>query len=45
MPTMSGMDSLDFMVDYDFPIDANDDRAQGDSCVFDIIFTLEQETS
>jgi predicted ribosomally synthesized peptide with SipW-like signal peptide len=45
MPTISGSGDLDFMVEYDFPTDANDDRAQGDSCVFDITFTLEQETS
>jgi predicted ribosomally synthesized peptide with SipW-like signal peptide len=42
MPTMAGTDSLDFMVEYSFPTDANDDQAQGDSGVFDIIFTLEQ---
>jgi predicted ribosomally synthesized peptide with SipW-like signal peptide len=45
MPTMSGAGDLDFMVDYDFPVDANDDQAQDDNCVFDITFTLEQETS
>lgn len=45
MPTMIGSADLDFMVEYDFPTDANQDRAQGDSCAFDIIFTLEQETS
>jgi hypothetical protein len=42
MPTMAGTDNLDFMVEYSFPTDANDDRAQGDSGVFDIVFTLEQ---
>ncbi len=42
MPTMAGADNLDFMVEYSFPTDANDDQAQSDSCVFDITFTLEQ---
>ena len=45
MPTMAASDDFDFMVDYDFPTDANDDKAQGDSSVFDITFTLEQQTS
>ncbi len=42
MPTMAGTDNLDFMVEYSFPTDADDDQAQGDSGVFDITFTLEQ---
>lgn len=42
VPTIAGAGDLDFMVEYSFPIDANDDQAQGDSCVFDITFTLEQ---
>lgn len=33
---------IDFMVEYDFPDDVNDDQAQSDSCVFDITFILEQ---
>ena len=42
MPTMASLDNLDFMVEYDFPSDANDNRAQSDSSVFDITFMLEQ---
>jgi predicted ribosomally synthesized peptide with SipW-like signal peptide len=42
MPTLAGADDLDFMVEYSFPTDADDDQTQGDSGVFDIIFTLEQ---
>jgi predicted ribosomally synthesized peptide with SipW-like signal peptide len=42
MPTMAGSADLDFMVEYDFPVDANDNRAQSDSSVFDITFILEQ---
>ena len=42
MPTLSGGSDLDFMVEYDFPSDVNDNRTQTDSSVFDIIFTLEQ---
>ena len=42
MPTLLGGGALDFMVEYDFPSDVNDNRTQSDSCVFDIIFTLEQ---
>ena len=42
MPTMAGAADLDFMVEYDFPSDVNDNRAQSDSSVFDITFTLEQ---
>lgn len=42
MPTMAGAADLDFRVEYDFPGDANDNRTQTDSCVFDITFTLEQ---
>jgi predicted ribosomally synthesized peptide with SipW-like signal peptide len=37
-----GTDEFQFMVDYDFPNDANDDRAQSDSAVFDVTFTLNQ---
>jgi len=37
-----GTDEFEFMVDYDFPNDANDDRAQDDSATFDITFTLNQ---
>ena len=33
---------IDFMVEYDFPDDVNDDQAQSDSSVFDITFILEQ---
>ena len=42
MPALSGGSALDFMVEYDFPSDVNDNRTQSDSCVFNIIFTLEQ---
>jgi spore coat-associated protein N len=42
MPTLAGSADLDFMVEYDFPVDANDNRVQGDSSLFDITFTLEQ---
>jgi predicted ribosomally synthesized peptide with SipW-like signal peptide len=42
MPTIAGSGSLDFMVEYSFPSDTNHDRAQSDSSVFDITFTLEQ---
>lgn len=42
MPTITGSGTLDFMVEYNFPTDSNDNRTQGDSCVFDITFTLEQ---
>ena len=42
MPTLAGSGALDFMVEYDFPSDADDNRAQSDSSVFDITFTLEQ---
>ena len=43
MPTLAALGGLDFMVDWDFATnETNDDSAQGDSCVFDIIFTLEQ---
>ena len=37
-----GTDEFQFMVDYDFPTDANDDRAQSDSAVFNVTFTLNQ---
>ncbi len=37
-----GTDEFQFMVDYDFPNDANDDQAQSDSAVFDVTFTLNQ---
>jgi spore coat-associated protein N len=37
-----GTDEFQFMVDYDFPSDANDNRAQSDSAVFDVTFTLNQ---
>ncbi len=37
-----GTDEFQFIVDYDFPTDANDDRAQSDSAVFNITFTLNQ---
>ena len=37
-----GTDEFQFMVDYDFPDDANDDRAQSDSAVFDVAFILNQ---
>jgi predicted ribosomally synthesized peptide with SipW-like signal peptide len=42
MPVLAGLAELDFMVEYDFPEDMNDDRTQGDSCQFDITFILEQ---
>ncbi len=42
MPTIAGSGDLDFMVEYSFPSGANDNRAQSDSSVFDIVFTLEQ---
>ena len=42
MPTLAGGGQLDFMVEYDFPSDANDNRTQSDSCEFDLIFTLDQ---
>jgi spore coat-associated protein N len=42
LPTIASGDDLDFMVEYDFPSDPNDNRAQSDSSVFDINFTLEQ---
>ena len=42
MPTLSGSADLDFMVEYTFPSDTNDNRTQSDSCVFDITFVLEQ---
>jgi len=42
MPTLSGAGDLDFVIEYSFPGGANDNRAQSDSTVFDIIFTLEQ---
>jgi len=42
LPTIASGGDLDFMVEYNFPTDANDDRAQSDSSVFDITFTLEQ---
>ena len=45
MPTIPGSSALNFMVNYNFPSDANDNRAQGDSSVFDIIFTLDQITN
>jgi len=37
-----GTDEFQFMVDYDFPTDANDNQAQSDSAVFDVAFTLNQ---
>ena len=37
-----GLDEFEFLVDYDFPNDANDDQAQDDSAVFNITFTLNQ---
>ena len=40
--TAGGTDEFQFMVDYDFPNDANDDRAQSDSAVFNVTFTLNQ---
>jgi spore coat-associated protein N len=42
MPSLSGSADLDFMVEYTFPIDANDNRTQSDGCLFDITFILEQ---
>jgi predicted ribosomally synthesized peptide with SipW-like signal peptide len=42
MPLIAGSGELDFMVEYNFPGSANDNRTQGDSCQFDITFTLEQ---
>lgn len=45
MPTIPGPSALNFMVNYNFPSDANDNRAQGDSGVFNIIFTLDQITN
>jgi predicted ribosomally synthesized peptide with SipW-like signal peptide len=42
MPAMAGSGNIDFMVEYSFPADANDNRTQGDSSLFDITFTLEQ---
>ena len=42
MPTITGSGDLDFMVEYDFPSDVNDNRTQSDSSVFDITITLEQ---
>ncbi len=44
MPAMTGGSDLDFMVEYDFPVDADDNRTQGDDCQFDITFSLEQVT-
>ncbi len=44
MPAMTGGSDLDFMVEYDFPVDVNDNRTQGDDCQFDITFSLEQVT-
>jgi predicted ribosomally synthesized peptide with SipW-like signal peptide len=38
----NGTDELRFMVDYNFQNNANDNRAQGDSAVFNITFTLNQ---
>lgn len=37
-----GTDEFQFMVDYEFPNDANDDRAQNDSVSFNVTFTLDQ---
>jgi predicted ribosomally synthesized peptide with SipW-like signal peptide len=37
-----GTDEHQFMVDYEFPEDANDDQAQSDSATFAITFTLVQ---
>jgi spore coat-associated protein N len=37
-----GTDEFQFTVDYDFPSDTNDDRAQSDSAVFDVTLTLNQ---
>ena len=37
-----GTDEFQFMIDYDFPTDANDNQAQSDSAVFDVTFTLNQ---
>jgi predicted ribosomally synthesized peptide with SipW-like signal peptide len=42
VPAITGSGSLDFMVEYNFPSDANDNRAQSDSGVFDLTITLEQ---
>jgi spore coat-associated protein N len=42
VPAITGSGSLDFMVEYTFPADANDNWAQSDSGVFDLTFTLEQ---
>ena len=42
MPAIAGSGTLDFMVEYSFPADPNDNRTQGDSSLFDITFTLEQ---
>jgi len=42
MPTLTGSGELDFVVEYIFPGGSNDNRAQSDSTIFDIIFTLEQ---
>jgi predicted ribosomally synthesized peptide with SipW-like signal peptide len=39
---MAPADDFDFMVDYDFPSDANDNRAQSDISSFTITFTLNQ---
>ena len=40
--TMDSNAAFDFMVDYDFPSDENDDTTQSDSAVFDITFSLSQ---
>lgn len=37
-----GDDEFEFIVDYNFPNDANDDRAQDDSAVFSVTFVLDQ---
>jgi spore coat-associated protein N len=42
MPDISGAARLNFLVNYSFPADANDNRAQSDSSVFNITFTLGQ---
>ena len=40
--TMAAASHFAFMVDYDFPSDANDNRAQSDNATFNITFTLNQ---
>jgi predicted ribosomally synthesized peptide with SipW-like signal peptide len=44
MPTLAGLDELYFNAEYSFTPNTNDSRAQGDSCLFDISFSLDQVT-